>query len=97
MTKNDLINKLAEKANIPKPKAQAVVDSIFNGMVKALIKNDRVEIRGFGTIAIRQYGARTGRNPNSGRLIRVLPKKLPHYKMAKELKNLLIQNYRQED
>lgn len=96
MTKNELIEQLAEKCNIPRVKAATVVESVFNSMTEALMKNERIEIRGFGTFANRQYEARKGRNPSTGRAIRVQPKKLPHYKMAKELKNDLVKNYKTE-
>lgn len=95
MTKNELIEQLAEKANIARVKAAIIVDTIFNTMTEALMKNDRIEVRGFGTFANRQYEARKGRNPSTGRAIRVQPKKLPHYKMAKDLKNDLVSNYRE--
>ena len=94
MTKNELIEQLAEKSNIPRVKAATIVDAIFNTMTEALMKDDRIEIRGFGTFSNRQYEARKGRNPSTGRAIRVQPKKLPHYKMAKELKNELVSNYK---
>jgi integration host factor subunit beta len=94
MTKNGLIEKLAEKANIPRVKALTIVDTIFNTMTEALMRDDRIEIRGFGTFSNRQYEARKGRNPSTGRAIRVHPKKLPHYKMAKELKNELVESYK---
>lgn len=94
MTKNELIEQLAEMASIPRIKAATIVDTIFNTMTEALMKDDRIEIRGFGTFSNRQYEARKGRNPSTGRSIRVQPKKLPHYKMAKELKNELVQSYK---
>jgi len=93
MTKNELIEQLSEKANIPRVKASIIIDTIFNTMTEALMKGDRIEVRGFGTFSNRQYEARKGRNPSTGRAIRVQPKKLPHYKMAKELKNELVQSY----
>ena len=93
MTKNELIEQLASDCNIPRIKAAAVVDSIFNAMTESLMKDHRIEIRGFGTFANRQYEARKGRNPSTGRAIRVQSKKLPHYKMAKELKRDLVLSY----
>jgi integration host factor subunit beta len=94
MTKNELIEQLAEKANIPRVKASIIVETIFNTMIEALMKGHRIEVRGFGTFSNRQYEARKGRNPSTGRAIRVQPKKLPHYKMAKELKNKLVESYK---
>lgn len=95
MTKNELIEKLAEKAKIPRVKSSIVVETLFNTMIEALMKNDRIELRGFGTFSNRQYEGRKGRNPSTGRAIRVQPKKLPHYKMAKELKNELVESYKE--
>ncbi len=97
MTKNELIDKLSEVDNISRVKAATVVDTIFDAMTEALMKNDRVEIRGFGTISNRQYEARKGRNPSTGRAVRVEPKKLPHYKMGKELKADLVSHYKDAD
>jgi integration host factor subunit beta len=96
MTKNELINQLAVAANIPKPKASAVVETIFETMTHALMKNDRIEIRGFGTLGNREYEARKGRNPRTGRAIRVPQKKMPHYKMAKEFRAELIEAYQDD-
>ena len=56
MTKADLINLIAEKANITRVKAETVVNTIFDSMVEALMRNDRIEIRGFGSFVNRDYG-----------------------------------------
>ncbi|MCX7675404.1 MAG: integration host factor subunit beta [Bdellovibrionaceae bacterium] len=93
MTRADLIKKLAELLSIPETKAQVSVEAIMESSTLQLIKGGRLEIRGFGTFSVRQYEGRKGRNPRNGRAIRVEPKKLPHFKMAKELKNELIEAY----
>ncbi|MCJ7663467.1 MAG: integration host factor subunit beta, partial [Desulfobacterales bacterium] len=59
---------------------------VFDEMVKALKTGDRVEIRGFGSFVIRNYGSYQGRNPKTGVTVSVLPKKLPYFKVGKELK-----------
>ena len=87
MTKADLINLISEKANITRVKAEAVVNTIFDSMVEALMKNDRIEIRGFGSFVNRDYGAYKGRNPRTGEIINVEEKKLPFFKVGKELKD----------
>ena len=86
MTKADLINKIAEKTNITRVKAETVVNTIFDSMIEALMRDDRIEIRGFGSFVNRKYDARKGRNPRTGEVIDVEEKKLPFFKVGKELK-----------
>jgi integration host factor subunit beta len=86
MTKADLINLISEKAGITRVKAETVVNTIFDSMVESLMKDDRIEIRGFGSFVNRQYGAYKGRNPRTGEVINVQEKKLPFFKVGKELK-----------
>ena len=86
MTKSDLINNIAEKGNMTRVKAETIVDTIFNSMIEALMKDNRIEIRGFGTFVNRFYEARKGRNPRTGEAIKVSSKRLPFFKAGKELK-----------
>lgn len=86
MTKADLINLISEKAGITRIKAETVVNTIFDSMVEALMRDDRIEIRGFGSFVNRQYDARKGRNPRTGEVINVEEKKFPFFKPGKELK-----------
>lgn len=86
LTKADLINLVSEKAGITRVKAETVVNTIFDSMVESLMKDDRIEIRGFGSFVNRQYGAYKGRNPRTGQVIDVGEKKLPFFKVGKELK-----------
>ena len=86
MTKADLINLISEKANITRVKSETVVNTIFDSMVEALIKDNRIEIRGFGSFVNRSYEAYKGRNPRTGEIIEVKEKKLPFFKVGKELK-----------
>ncbi len=86
MTKAELINQIAEKAGITRVKAEIVVNTIFDSMVDALKRNDRIEIRGFGSFVNRHYEAYQGRNPRTGEIINVQDKKLPFFKVGKELK-----------
>jgi integration host factor subunit beta len=86
MTKADLINLIAEKAGITRVKAETVVNTIFESMVEALLRDDRIEIRGFGSFVNREYEAYEGRNPRTGQVIEVDQKKLPFFKVGKELK-----------
>lgn len=87
MTKADLINKVAAKAGITRVKAEAIVNTVFDTMVEALMRDDRIEIRGFGSFVNRKYDAYKGRNPRTGEIINVEEKKLPFFKVGKELKD----------
>ena len=86
MTKADLINLISEQAKITRVKAETVVNTIFDSMVEALMKGDRIEIRGFGSFVNRAYGSYKGRNPRTGEVIDVKTKILPFFKVGKELK-----------
>ncbi|HWU44237.1 MAG TPA: HU family DNA-binding protein [Bdellovibrio sp.] len=86
MTKADLINLISEKAGITRVKAETVVNTIFDSMVEALMRDDRIEIRGFGSFVNRQYKAYRGRNPRTGEFINVEEKRTPFFKVGKELK-----------
>lgn len=86
MNKAELATEVAKKTKLSQKVAKVVVDSIFEEMVKALKKGDRVEIRGFGSFVIRNYGTYQGRNPKTGVTVTVQPKKLPYFKVGKELK-----------
>ena len=86
MTKSDLISALGSQFDITKQEASAVVKVCFNEMSAALANGDRVEIRGLGAFAVKKYKAYNGRNPKTGEVIKVKPKKLPFFKCGKELK-----------
>lgn len=89
MNKSELILALAKKENLTKQKAEEVVNTIFDSMTGALLTGDRIEIRGFGSFVVREYDSYTGRNPKTGESISVSPKKLPFFKVGKELKKLV--------
>ena len=86
MTKADLISILEKQANLTHKQAESVVNICFDSMIKALYDNDRIEIRGFGSFANRNYKSYEGRNPKTGKLVKVPPKKVPFFKVGKELK-----------
>ena len=86
MNKSGLVQTIADKAKLTKKRAEDLVDLIFNSMSEALLKGDRIEIRGFGSFVVRIYESYTGRNPRTGESIQVKPKKLPFFKVGKELK-----------
>jgi integration host factor subunit beta len=86
MTKSDLIEKVAAQLNLPKGKAELIINCIFDSMEEALKQGQRIEIRGFGSFEIRKYKAYEGRNPRTGDPVGVNPKRLPFFKVGKELK-----------
>ena len=86
MTKSDLITILSTKNNLTEAQAARIVNLIFDGFKDALAKGDRIEIRGFGSFVLREYKTYTGRNPKTGDRIAVEPKRLPYFKVGKELK-----------
>jgi integration host factor subunit beta len=86
MTKSDLINRLSQKGNVPSARAESIVDAIFGAIETTLSHGQRIEIRGFGSFELRQYGAYSGRNPRTGSKVAVRPKRLPFFKVGKDLK-----------
>lgn len=86
MNKSDLITLISEKTEQPRLKIETMVDLIFDSMAENLGKGGRVELRGFGSFAVRHYEGYTGRNPKTGESIEVKPKNLPFFKTGKELK-----------
>ncbi len=86
MNKSGLIEALSRKENITEKKAVEVVNLIFKGFMEELKQGGRIEIRGLGSFVVRDYEAYTGRNPKTGKNIKVAPKKLPFFKVGKELK-----------
>jgi integration host factor subunit beta len=89
MTKSDLVNLITEKTNLTKKKVEAVVNCCFDTMFEALVNGDRIEVRGFGSWYVKQYKSYTGRNPKTGAAVGVPEKKLPFFKVGKELKKLI--------
>jgi len=86
MNKSQLIEALAKAENLALKKAEEVVNTVFGDMENALIRGERVEIRGFGSFKIKNYKGYQGRNPKTGEVIHVADKKLPFFKVGKELK-----------
>jgi integration host factor subunit beta len=86
MNKSQLIEALAKEENLPIKKAEEVVNTVFGDMENALIRGERVEIRGLGSFKVKRYEGYKGRNPKTGEVIEVSRKKLPFFKVGKELK-----------
>ena len=89
MNKIDLITALVEKNKMLAKDARKIVDLVFKGFANELKKGSRIEIRGFGSFSIREYGAYIGRNPKTGKTAAVKPKKLPFFKVGVELKKMV--------
>lgn len=86
MNKSDLIDRIVEKSDLPRKKAESVINLVFDSMTQALSRDERIEIRGFGSFVSKRYRARTGRNPRTGETIPVPAKRLPFFKVGKELR-----------
>ena len=89
MTKSELIELIAQRTSIPKSRAEAVVNTVFDSMIAALERNEGIEIRGFGSFTVREYKAYSGRNPRTGVTVSVREKRLPFFKVGKDLKELV--------
>ena len=86
MNKIDLIQALKDSNHLPKSEAETVINLFFDKMADALAQGDRVEIRGLCSFFVKKNGAYTGRNPKTGEKVKIKPKKLPFFKVGKELK-----------
>ncbi len=86
MNRLDLFETLRKENGLSIHEASAVVKTFFDEMANALAKDDRVEIRGLCSFFVKKYKAYTGKNPKTGKNIKIKPKKLPFFKCGKELK-----------
>jgi integration host factor subunit beta len=86
MNKSDLIQELSRQIGISSKEASNIINTILQTMIQSLVDGENVEIRGFGSFSVRQYESYTGRNPKTGEKTVVKAKKLPFFKVGKELK-----------
>ena len=86
MNKSELIDAISQELKLPLREASSITDTILNTMVEAMANGDAIEIRGFGSFVVKNYETYYGRNPKTGQKIEVPPKKLPFFKVGKELK-----------
>ena len=86
MNKLELIQALKDATDLSRSKAATVVDIFFNEMAGTLAKGERVEIRGLCSFFVKEYDGYNGRNPRTGEKVKIAPKKLPFFKVGKELK-----------
>ena len=87
MNRPEMISVLKNETNLSRKEAERVLDIFFNAIADNLVKGDRVEIRGFGSFTVNNYKPYMGRNPKTGVRIQVPSKKLPFFKVGKELKD----------
>ncbi len=86
MTKADLIDEVAKVSNLTKKESETIVNTVFENITDALVKGDKVELRGFGSFRIRHRNARKGRNPKTGTSVNVPEKRVPFFKVGKRLR-----------
>jgi integration host factor subunit beta len=93
MTKSTLIEKISEKVDgLSKKQTEVVIETIFESIKETLSKGGKVEIRGFGNFRLRSRNARKARNPKTGEAVEVPPKKVPYFKVGKELREMVNKN-----
>lgn len=89
MNKAEVIDAVAEAADISKAAAARAVDGTLDAITTALKRGDSVTLVGFGTFSVRKRAARTGRNPRTGEVIKIKASKAPGFKPGKALKDAL--------
>ena len=90
MTKAELVDKIAEKKpGLTRKQVEIVVNTVLDGIKDALSREDKVEIRGFGSFRVRYRRAKEGRNPKTGETVSVPPKKVPFFKAGKEMREMV--------
>lgn len=92
MKKTDLVIAFAKAAHITEKQSEQIISITFESMIKSLYDDDRIEIRGFGSFMNRNYKAYEGRNPKTGKIVKVPPKKVPFYKVGKDLQKTVNDN-----
>ena len=90
MNKSDLIETLHQNGGLDRQTAEFVVTEFFQAMTETLIRGKRIELRGFGSFEVRKYKGYTGRKPRTGEKVRIKPKKLPFFKVGKDLKERVV-------
>ena len=92
MTKADLVDQVTALGSLTRRDGEVIVETFFEGVIAAVAKDDKVEIRGFGSFRTRQRNARTGRNPKTGDKVEVPAKRVPYFKPSKELRDMVNQS-----
>jgi len=89
MTKAELVEEVARVSDLTKKHSESIVNTVFDSIIEALQKDEKIELRGFGSFRIRQRRSRQGRNPKTGDKVDVPAKRIPYFKPGKELKELI--------
>ena len=89
MKKSDLVLEVARVAGLSRAVSETAVTAVFERITEALLKGELVELRGLGTFTVRQRPARAGRNPKTGALVEIPARKVPFFRMGKELRAIL--------
>ena len=89
MIKLDIINEVVNKTGITKTKAELAVETVFESMKKSLAKGDRIELRGFGVFNVRPRKTGIGRNPRTGKAIKIPACRVPRFRPSRSLKHHL--------
>ena len=92
MTKAELVEEVSRVSDLTKKHSEVIVDTVFQSIIDALNRGEKIELRGFGSFRLRQREPRKGRNPKTGDKVDVPPKKVPYFKPGKELKDLINQS-----
>jgi integration host factor subunit beta len=89
MTKAELVDRVTTLGDLTRRDGEVIVETLFDSVIEALKKDDKVEVRGFGSFRSRQRKPRTGRNPKTGVSVEVPAKRVPYFKPSKELRDLV--------
>jgi integration host factor subunit beta len=89
MTKAELVEEVSKVSDLTKKHSEVIVDTVFQSIIDALHRGEKIELRGFGSFRLRQRESRKGRNPKTGDKVDVPPKRVPYFKPGKELKDLI--------
>ena len=91
MTKADLVERVANEADMTKKDAEQLVEIIFDTIISTLNKVEKIELRGFGSFRLRSRNSRKGRNPKTGESVEIPAKRVAYFKPGKELKEVINQ------
>jgi integration host factor subunit beta len=89
MTKAELVEEVSKVSDLTKKHSEVIVETVFQSIIDALHRGEKIELRGFGSFRLRQREPRKGRNPKTGDRVDVPPKRVPYFKPGKELKDLI--------
>jgi DNA-binding protein HU-beta len=96
MTKSDIIDRIAQGTGLTKLETEAVVDGFLKTVADALSRDDHVELRGFGTFRVKERAPRVGRNPRTGEHVQLDAQFVPHFKVSRELRQLIDRAIKEE-